>query len=55
MASMFHRPKTPKPAKPPLMPDEATLLKARKRSISMQQGRSGRQSTMLSDRDRLGA
>ena len=54
MAGMFHRPKTPKPPKPPRIPDEATLLKAKKRAISMQMGRSGRQSTLLSDRDRLG-
>ncbi len=53
MASMFSKPKMPKP-KTQLLPDEAAIEAARKKSIAKQQSRSGRASTLLSDPERLG-
>jgi hypothetical protein len=55
MSSLFSKPKMPKPAAPPLLPDEKTLAKAKKRSIGAQKMRSGRASTLLSDSEYLGS
>jgi hypothetical protein len=43
-------PKMPKTTKPPAI-DDAALMKAKRRSIAEQQARSGRMSTILSQRD----
>lgn len=53
MAAMFKSP--PKPPKPQLSPDKDAILAAKKKSLAIQQKRSGRASTLLSDQsERLG-
>lgn len=47
MTSLFSKPKSPPPKS---MPDEDELKKARKRKVSEVTTRSGRESTILSDR-----
>ncbi len=45
--------KAPKPPAPALMPDEDAIKAAKRRAISEQAARSGRDSTILSDNEGL--
>lgn len=50
MASLSSKPKAPPPVQPPApMPNEEELDKSRKKKMTEQRTRSGRQSTILSD------
>ena len=49
------KPKMPKPPPPTPMVDEEALKRAKRRAAQGVQQRSGRESTLLSDTDRLGS
>lgn len=51
MGSLFG--KAPKPPAPALMPDEDAIAAAKRRAITEQAQRSGRDSTILSDNEGL--
>ena len=55
MGSMFgSKPKVPKPPKPTPMADEEALERAKRRAAQGVRQRGGRESTLLSDNERLG-
>ena len=55
MGSMFSsKPKIPEPPPPTPMADEEELRRARTRSMARTRQRSGRQSTILSEGEKLG-
>lgn len=57
MGAMFSKPKVPKAAAPKVipMPNEDQTAEARRRSAAAQMARGGRQSTILTSNDTLGA
>lgn len=56
MATLFSKPKIPKPVVPKTVPiaDEAAIAENRRRKVATAQQRGGRQSTILSQGDTLG-
>lgn len=55
MAGLFSKPKTPELPKPTPMADEEAIKRAKMRAVSRVQSSSGRDSTILSSGDKLGA
>lgn len=55
MAGLFSKPKTPGLPKPTPMADEEAIKRARLRTVSRIQSTSGRDSTILSSGEKLGA